>query len=55
MELKPRRKEFEFAGKKLFAEAQKQAAKKGLQRHFLQLTYADGWQDPFGRRSKAPY
>ncbi|KAH7084743.1 oxidoreductase [Paraphoma chrysanthemicola] len=45
-------KQFETATKKLFAAAEKKAASKGLQRDFLQLTYADGWQDPLGRRSK---
>ncbi|KAL6705701.1 hypothetical protein ACN47E_006490 [Coniothyrium glycines] len=43
--------QFEEAVSNLFKEAEKKAAKKGLQRDFLQLTYADRWQDPIGRRS----
>nr|AIW00665.1 FAD/FMN-dependent oxidoreductase [Shiraia sp. slf14] len=43
---------FEQATETLFREAERKAAAKGLQRDFLQLTYADRWQDPLGRRSK---
>ena len=43
---------FADATRDLFERAEKEAAEKGLQRDFLQLTYADGWQDPIGRRSQ---
>jgi FAD/FMN-containing dehydrogenase len=45
-------RKFEEATKEVFKAAEKKAASKGLQRDFLQLTYADRWQDPFGSRSK---
>lgn len=38
--------------RKLFNAAEAKAAKLGLQRDFIPLTYADSWQDPIGRRSK---
>jgi hypothetical protein len=38
--------------RKLFAAAEKRATELGLRRDFVPLTYADGWQDPIGRRSE---
>lgn len=38
--------------KRLFDDAEAKAAKLGLQRDFIPLTYADSWQDPIGRRSE---
>jgi hypothetical protein len=44
-------KKFEEATKDLFERAEEKAREKGLQRDFLQLTYADRWQNVLGRRS----
>lgn len=38
--------------RKLFNDAEVKAAKLGLQRDFIPLTYADSWQEPIKRRSK---
>jgi muconolactone delta-isomerase len=45
-------KKFEEVTRDLFERAEDKARERGLQRDFLQLTYADRWQDVMGRRSK---
>lgn len=45
-------KRFAEVTEDLFQRAETKAREMGLQRDYLQLTYADGWQDPLGRKSK---
>ena len=43
---------FRRAVQSLFAAATERARALGVQRDYLPLTYADGWQDPIGSRSR---